>query len=124
MDGENPVVLWGSGNQRRNYTHAHDCARIFRQLVERGYTGRPVNIGTTETLSIKELFSLICEVANVNPEVGLDLQKPEGRLVKSSDTTLLNSIVPHFEYQVSLREGICRMLDWYERTFKKGVPND
>ncbi|CAG0998633.1 partial GDP-L-fucose synthase, partial [Rhodocyclaceae bacterium] len=75
MDGENPVVVWGSGNQRRSYIHAHDCARMMMGLVEIGYTAGPVNIGTQETISMRDLVALICEVARVNPELSFDRSK-------------------------------------------------
>ena len=51
MEKEKPMVIWGSGNQRRNYVHAaHDCARVMLQLVENGYHERPINLGREETV--------------------------------------------------------------------------
>lgn len=120
MNGENPVQVWGSGDQRRSYIHAHDCARMMLGLVERGYSAGPVNIGTRETWSMRDLVALICEVAKVNPEIIFDRTKPEGRLVKSSNTALFDSIMPGFQFEVPLREGLMRMLKWYDKTFGEG----
>jgi nucleoside-diphosphate-sugar epimerase len=121
MDGENPVMVWGSGNQRRSYIHAHDCARMMMGLAKIEYTAGPVNIGTQETISMRDLVTLICEVARVTPELSFDRGKPEGRVIKSSNTALFNAIMPAFEFEVPFREGLTRMLEWYRKTFESGV---
>ena len=41
MDGDDPVVIWGSGNQRRNYLHAFDCADAMAGLVESRLSSGP-----------------------------------------------------------------------------------
>jgi len=119
LDGENPVLVWGSGNQRRSYIHAHDCARMMMGLVNSGYTESPVNIGTEETISIKDLVLLICDVANLEPELTFDLTKPEGRSIKSSNTQLFQSVLNEFEFNISLNDGLKRMLGWYAQTFQE-----
>jgi len=117
QDGEAPVLVWGSGNQRRSYIHAHDCARMMMGLTNSGFTQSPVNIGTEETISIKDLVLLICRCAGKDPELVFDLSKPEGRTIKSSDTKLFQSILPDFKFEISLENGIQRMLFWYDNTF-------
>lgn len=118
LDGENPVVVWGSGKQRRNYLHAQDCARVMVELVAKGYAGAPVNIGTEDTLSMAELVETICRISGQTPQIEFDLSKPEGRFIKSSDSTRLRAILGDFPIAtISLEEGLGRMLTWYQRTF-------
>jgi nucleoside-diphosphate-sugar epimerase len=117
MDGEDPVIMWGSGEQRRTYLHASDCAAIMRSLVETGWTDGPVNIGLAETVTVRELVEMICRVAGRSPELIADTSRPEGRFVKSSDPTRLLQAVPGFEPSLSFEEGIRRMADWYKREF-------
>jgi nucleoside-diphosphate-sugar epimerase len=117
LDGEDPVVMWGSGEQRRTYLHAQDCAAIMRRLVETGWTDGPVNIGLAETVTVWELVETICRVTGRSPELIADTSKPEGRFVKSSDPTRLMQAVPGFAPSVSLEEGLGRMAGWYEREF-------
>jgi len=116
MDGDDPVVIWGSGAQRRNYVHAFDCADAMAGLVESGFTGI-VNIGTEETISLRELVETICRVAGKRPKLVADTSKPEGRHVKAADSTLLRQVYPNFRCSVDLKEGLRRMIDWYRRTF-------
>lgn len=125
LNGEDPVLVWGSGNQRRSYIHAHDCARMMIGLTETNFTTSPVNIGTEETISVRDLVSLICQTAELSPELTFDLSKPEGRSIKSSNTALFQSVLPGFEFDVSLKDGVQRMLGWYEKTFPNGAePED
>lgn len=120
MDGDDPVIVWGSGNQRRNYLHAADCADAMAGLVEEEFRGA-VNIGTEDTVTINELVQLVCEVSGRNPRLVTDTTKPEGRRVKSADSTLLRRAYPGFYSSVSLKDGLRRMLDWYRNSFPQVV---
>lgn len=124
MGGENPVVVWGSGKQRRSYVHAADCSAMMMALVEAGYTAEPVNLGTEETISIHELVKAICKAARATPELICDTEQPEGRFVKSADMTRFETIVPDFEFSVSLEQGLDKMTAWYSSTFGPGASGD
>jgi nucleoside-diphosphate-sugar epimerase len=121
LDGDDPVVIWGSGTQRRNYLHALDCAAVMATLVERGFVGA-VNIGTEDTVTLRELVEKICQLGGRQPRLVVDRSKPEGRHIKSADATLLRTIWPDFRPQVTLDDGLRRMLGWYEATFATGRP--
>ena len=119
LDGENPMVVWGSGNQRRNYLHSLDCARVMMRLVQNGYFERPVNIGREETVSVKELVSRLVEIAGVKLDLVFDRSKPEGRFIKSADSKLLLAALgDDFEWKIDLRDGLRRMVGWYRGTFQ------
>ena len=116
MDGDDPVVVWGSGTQRRNYMHAADCADTMAGLVEAGFLGT-VNIGTEETVSIINLVETICRLAGRRPGIVTDTSRPEGRRIKSSDSTLLRNAYPGFDPRISLEDGLLRMIGWYASEF-------
>jgi nucleoside-diphosphate-sugar epimerase len=116
MDGDDPVVIWGSGRQRRNYLHAIDCADAIAGLVEADFTGS-VNIGTEDTVTLRGLVELICRLSDRQPRLVCDLSKPEGRPVKSSDSTRLREAYPGFRTTIDLEQGILRMIGWYRATF-------
>ena len=117
MDGNDPVVIWGSGKQSRTYLHAADCAFVMRRLVEEEYTVGPINIGLRETVSVRELVEAICRLAGLAPELTCDTSKPEGRFVKSNDPACLFAAVPDFQPVVTLDDGLARMIGWYRSTF-------
>ena len=112
MDGDDPLTIWGSGNQRRNYMHADDCAWCMMRLVEEGVAG-PINIGTEETITMKALVELICLKSGRAPAVMTDTSKPEGRFVKSANSALLKKSIPDFRLSIDMDTGIGRMLGWY-----------
>ncbi len=119
LEGENPMLIWGSGNQRRNYIHAHDCARVMLRLVENGYYDRPVNIGLEETVSVKDLVKRLALLSKRNIEIICDRTKPEGRFIKSGDSKLLMAALgDDFKWTIDLQEGLRRMIEWYDATFK------
>ena len=121
LDGEDPVVVWGSGRQSRNYLHAHDCARIMVELVAKRYSGPPVNIGTEDTLSVAELVGTICRISGRSPKIEFDVSKPEGRFIKSADSTRLRAALGDYPVvTVPLEDGLRRMLGWYRANFGGG----
>jgi nucleoside-diphosphate-sugar epimerase len=120
MDGADPVVIWGSGSQRRNYLHSADCADAMAALVERGAQGT-FNIGTEETVTLRELVDSICRLSGRKPRIVTDTAKPEGRRNKSADSTRLRVAYPGFRVSISLDDGLRRMLGWYRATFERAA---
>lgn len=118
MSGDNPVVLWGSGIQRRNYIHAVDCADAIAGLLEVEFEGT-VNIGTEDTVAVKDLAETICHLAGRHPRLVCDTTKPEGRLVKCSSSALLRRAYPGFHKSIDINDGLNRMLGWYRTTFSE-----
>jgi nucleoside-diphosphate-sugar epimerase len=119
MDGEDPLIVWGSGKQRRNFLHARDAVRLIMKIVEKDAIATPVNIGYDDDVSIADLVDLICEVAGVSPKIEFDTNKPEGRFRKCADASRLREITDGYQPEVSLRAGIEEMTGWYKRSFGK-----
>lgn len=122
MDRENPIVIWGSGNQRRNYMHAQDCARLIHAVSEKKFSGQAVNIGSEKTISISDLVVLVKTMTGIKSDVVFDTTKPEGRFVKSANSSKLRQIIGTERiHEIGLEEGLCRMLEWYKQTFTDQV---
>tara|TARA_B100000242_G_scaffold133196_1_gene94667 strand:+ start:1688 stop:2668 length:981 start_codon:yes stop_codon:yes gene_type:complete len=119
MENQDPIYAWGSGNQRRSYLHAADCARIMQKVLENKKPNITVNIGTEETISVKELVTKICNLSSKKPQIIFDTSKPEGRFVKSSDTSRLKKITGEDIVKINIDQGIARMIDWYKKNFNK-----
>ena len=85
-------------------------------LIESDYSG-VVNIGTEETVTLRELAEAICQVAGRTPRLVMDTSRPEGRRVKSSNSTLLRTVYPGFASKIDLTDGLQRMAMWYRSTF-------
>ncbi|PSQ15954.1 hypothetical protein BRD00_13155 [Halobacteriales archaeon QS_8_69_26] len=117
MDDEDPLTVWGSGQQSRNFLHSLDVARYMIMLVERNPGVEPINIGFEEQTSISELVSVICDTCDRDPEIIFDTSMPEGAPKKGASSNRLREIVPDYEPEIDLRDGIEEMKEWYEREF-------
>jgi len=110
LDDQNPLAVWGSGDQTRNFIHVVDVARAFMLLVEKYPVQDPVNIGTEQQTSIKELvYKLLQLTGKEHIRVIFDKTKPEGRKHKGVDVAKLKSL--GFEPIVQLEEGLSEMIE-------------
>ena len=119
MDGENPLMVWGSGRQRRNFLHASDATCLILKVVEKDLVDTPVNIGYDTDVTIAELVNMICEISGKHPKIVFDTTKPEGRFRKCAGADRLREVTQGYVPKISLQEGITDMLNWYQRSFGK-----
>ena len=117
LDGNNPVIIWGTGNQKRNFLHGTDVSKLMMLITEHYSCARPVNIGYEDEISIRELTSLICNITNQHPKLIFDTIKPEGKLSKSVDSTLLKKVTNNYQPQITIEQGIEEMIASYKNTF-------
>jgi nucleoside-diphosphate-sugar epimerase len=117
LDGEDPIVVRGSGKQRRNFLHGRDAARLLLKVIQKNPGPEPVNLGFEDDTPIATLIELICDVADVHPTIVFDSGVPEGQFRKSADATRLREITGEQGPTIPLREGIREMVEWYRREF-------
>ncbi|MFD4779149.1 GDP-L-fucose synthase family protein, partial [Streptomyces sp. NPDC058427] len=109
--GASTLTLWGSGNPRREFLHVDDLAAACVLLLERYDGGAPVNVGTGEDLTIRELASTVGEVTAYQGRVEWDTSKPDGTPRKLLDVSRLASL--GFTPRIGLREGIAGTYSWW-----------
>ena len=112
LDGEDPVTIWGSGNQSRVFVHAKDVARGMMLIAEKAPAAQPINIGHDQEVTIKELFNVICSVIGKHPKPFFDTSKPDGYPRRAADITLLRQTTG-FVPAISLEEGIREMYSYF-----------
>ena len=116
LDGEDPLVVWGSGEQRRHFLHGSDAAELATRVIENGAEGA-VNLGYEEDTRIADLVALVCDVTGRRPQIVFDRSKPDGQARKSANATRLRALTGGYQPRMSLRAGIEEMVTWYHRTF-------
>lgn len=104
VDGAKEVVIWGSGKPRREFLHVDDLAEAVVHLVQLEDPPNLVNVGTGKDISIQELATLVAEIVGFKGKLSFDASKPDGTMVKRTDTTLINKT--GWTPRVGLREGI------------------
>jgi GDP-L-fucose synthase len=85
-------VVWGTGSPRREFLYVDDLADACVHLMERGYDGPLVNIGTGEDVTIRELAETVMRVVGFNGHISFDGSKPDGTPRKLLDVSRLASL--------------------------------
>ncbi len=102
--GDSEFVVWGSGTPRREFLHVDDLANACVHLMERGYDGPPINVGTGQDVSIRELAEMVMDVVGFRGQIVFDSSKPDGTPRKLLDVSRLEAL--GWTARVPLREGI------------------
>ncbi|MBA2919778.1 NAD-dependent epimerase/dehydratase family protein [Sphingomonas sp. MAH-20] len=100
------LELWGTGEPRREFLHADDCADACVFLMKNYSAESHVNVGFGTDISIRELAELVCNVVGIPPDLAFDLTKPDGTPRKLMDNSMLNGL--GWKPQIALEEGIRR----------------
>jgi nucleoside-diphosphate-sugar epimerase len=116
---EGPVVVWGSGEQARDFVYVTDAVRVMLQVTELFACGKPVNLGSMQSTTIRTLIGLILEYTGIRKEVIFDTGKPEGSRNKCLDNSMLRDLLG-FQPEIGIAEGLKRTIDFYRR---RGVPD-
>lgn len=106
LRGDAELVVWGSGTPRREFLYVDDCAEACLMLAERGYDGPPLNIGSGQDLSIRELAEAVCDTVGFTGRLVFDASKPDGMPRKLLDSSRL--LAMGWSPTVPLREGLRR----------------
>lgn len=108
------VVIWGSGKPRREFLHVDDLAEAVAFLLRLDSPPDLVNVGTGEDISIQEVAKLVANVVGYHGMITNDLSKPDGTLLKRTDTTLINSL--GWRAKINLQDGLAETFQDYLRT--------
>jgi GDP-L-fucose synthase len=111
--GAGEVVCWGSGRPTREFMYVEDCARAILRAAEIYADPEPLNIGTGEGTTIRELAETVWEVSRYAGRIVWDTSMPDGAMYKVLDVSRMRAILG-LEPTVSLREGLRRTVAWYE----------
>jgi len=118
FDGENPLVVWGDGEQTRAFVYVTDVARGMLLATEKYPKADPINIGTDEEIKIKGLVNLILELSSRKPKVVFDTSKPAGQPRRNADITKAKKLIG-YEPKVSLKDGLKKTYKWKEEQIRK-----
>jgi len=113
LEGHDPVVVWGSGNQTRSFVHGKDIAEGLKRITEHYAVADPVNVGHDQETTIRELVLKICTLTGSHPRLIFDTSKPEGAARKSADITKLREVTHGFQPQIPLEEGLKEFIDHF-----------
>src|SRR5437588_3598085 len=109
---EDEVVLWGDGSPTREFLYVDDCAEGLLLAADRYDGAEPVNLGTSEEISIRDLAELVAELTGFEGKIVWDASMPNGQPRRSLDVSRAKQLFG-FEARTSLRDGLARTIEWY-----------
>ena len=110
LSGDHEIQIWGDGEQTRSFMYIDDCVRGTRMITEGPYYS-PVNLGSSELVSINQMVDILEEIAGITVKRTHDLTAPQGVRGRNSDNTLIQQRY-HWEPSISLRDGLERTYRW------------
>jgi GDP-L-fucose synthase len=110
-EGRRQVVIWGTGTPRREFLHVDDCADALVHLMIHFSGEGPINVGTGQDVTIRELAELIAGIAGYPGQLVFDPSRPDGTPRKLSDVTRLHRL--GWTARISLAEGLARTYRWF-----------
>ena len=112
--GHDNVTLWGDGSPTREFLYVEDAAEGILLASELYDLSEPVNLGSGEEISIRDLAGKIRNLAGFVGQVRWDPIKPNGQPRRCVDVTRAKR---HFGFEATtpLNEGLRRMISWYEK---------
>jgi nucleoside-diphosphate-sugar epimerase len=116
-----PFVIWGTGEQDRNFTYVQDIVDALILASERIADGSPLNAGRDDRLTLNKAAEMVFEIAKWRPKkIYHDLSKPQGVASRAADLTLARSKFS-WEPKVGYAEGFKKTIEWYFRNKDKAT---
>lgn len=116
FDGEDPVLVWGSGQQTRAFLYVEDMADGMIKAIEKYPVPDPINLGTDEEVTIAELIQKIIKISGLKNKIQFDTSKPDGSPRRNSDNQKAVQKID-FKAQVPLDEGLRKTIEWYRHEY-------
>ncbi len=117
-EGAPSLTLWGTGTPRREFLYVEDLGEACERILEKADAG-PINVGSGEVVSIRELAEQISDLVGYRGEILWDPSYPDGAPEKRLDSEGVRRL--GWAPRVSLSEGLRRTDEWYLRHREKAT---
>lgn len=113
-----PVSVWGSGKATREFLYANDAAEAIVLATQNYDSGEPINIGSGQEISIKNLLKIISQLMDFQGKIIWDKTKPDGQLRRAIDCTKAKKLFK-FKARTNMIRGLEQTIDWYRNNLLK-----
>lgn len=111
---QDPFVIWGNGEQIRNWTYVDDIVSGTIRAAEVIEDGTPVNLGTMERTRVLDAVNETCRYSGHTPRIEFHPEMPTGPMNRVADNSRARKLLG-WEPQVKFIDGLHRTIDWYFR---------
>lgn len=113
--GEDPFVVWGTGEQIRNWTYVEDIARGTVMAAENLEGGSAVNLGTMERVRVIDAARMVLEFTDHDAAIETHPEMPTGPMNRVADNSAARRLLG-WEPEILFKDGLKRTIDWYFST--------
>jgi len=110
LTGKHEIEIWGDGEQTRSFMYVDDCVE-GTMMVTSGDSAVPVNVGSSELVSINQMVDIIEQIAGITVKRNYNLDAPKGVRGRNSDNTLIKEIYD-WEPSITLADGLELTYRW------------
>src|SRR3954464_8683355 len=110
LSGNHEIEIWGDGKQTRSFMWIDDCVK-GSQMIQEGDFVEPLNLGSSELVSINQLVDIVEDIAGVTLQRRYNLSAPKGVNGRNSDNTLIQKVYG-WEPSTRLRDGLQLTYRW------------
>ncbi len=115
--GNMAIEIWGDGSQTRSFCFIEDCVLGIDQIMHCDkLIATPINLGSSELISVNDLVSMVEAIGGVNLKRSYDLNAPKGVAGRNSDNTFIASVLD-WEPKTPLRTGMEKTYAWIEQQY-------
>ena len=118
LSGKHEIEIWGSGEQTRSFMFIDDCVKGSQMLLNSDFV-EPINVGSSELVSINQLVDLVEDIAGVKLARNYNLNAPKGVNGRNSDNTLMQKVFG-WEPSTKLRAGMEITYRWIHEEMVRG----
>ncbi len=116
--GQDPFVVWGNGEQIRNWTYVGDIVSGTIRAAEVIEDGTAINLGTMERTRVLDAVKEVLRYTGHQAQIELHPEMPTGPMNRVADNALARTLLG-WEPEVKFIDGLHRTTDWYFRTKKR-----
>jgi GDP-D-mannose 3',5'-epimerase len=112
------ITVWGDGCQTRSFMYIDDGVKGIMDIMRSGIE-EPINLGSSEMVSINGLVEIVETIAGLRLERKYDLDAPKGVRGRNSDNTLIRRYL-NWEPSISLKQGLEKTYAWIFQQMTEG----
>jgi nucleoside-diphosphate-sugar epimerase len=121
LSGKHEIEIWGDGDQTRSFMYIADCVEGTRRIMDSDID-EPMNLGSSEMVTINGLVDIIEEIAGVTVNRHYDLGAPKGVRGRNSDNTMILDRLA-WEPTIRLQTGLERTYRWVYDQLRARAPS-
>ena len=119
--GAPSIEVWGTGTPTREFLYVDDAARGIMLAAERYDKPEPVNLGSSEEISIRDLATLIAELTGFEGEIVFDASRPDGQPRRKLNVERAKREFG-FASETPFRVGLKQTIDWFTEAIRESSP--